>query len=384
MDISSITDTPNGATPSTPVLAPVPAQDNAVDQNEVTDITEDEDTVAGTPEEDREANDTLMESTQNDTDGTVSEGDAGEDTEIEISDVSEDESVNQDQKCEWKDCSHTSNKPSALTEHILKVHIDDNTAPAPPKKVYRCRWTDCHFESTLRYNMLCHVRKHTNDKPFFCFVPSCADSFPDTNELSTHLVSVHNESRLDNFEWLSNIDQMKIDNLHPIPRKESRSIKRVSRMTEREVTRTLDAPRVDFLRIQNVKLGDIVTEPLKKKGRTANAEINADLRAEYRDSNGPFKDHIKDAVMKSFEENDVGSTVPTHIEIDELDDAPLKEMHEQLERKLVWSLELSELLNSKLKKLDEEKQRLWNKKELLLDATIAHDLPDEQDMYLPK
>lgn len=368
MDISQLT---NNTVEDTDRLLP-----QAPPSAALSELTEDEDTAINSQaDEPEEANETITVGVHNETDGTVSEA--------EDSDISEDEAVHTI-PCKWAECSSVLPSPAQMTSHIVADHLTEKEKPGQPHLLYHCLWDGCTVTAPQRYKLICHVRKHTNDTPFHCFQTDCFEAFTDTAELSLHLSSTHNETRIDSFEWLAHLDQIRLDNLEPAPKKDIRSMRMVSRLNEREVVRSLNANKLDFLKVQNVTFDDIVTEPLKKKGRTANAEINAELREGYRKSNTIFKDRILQAAKQSFDISSKVETMPSFSDIDSLTEVELQDLHSKLERKLLWALEVNELLRKDVLRYKAEEEILWKKKELILDTTISHDLEEGADIYIPK
>jgi hypothetical protein len=144
-----------------------------------------------------------------------------------------------------------------------------------------------------------------------------------------------------------------------------------------------DKPKVDFIKIQNVSVDDIVSEPIRKKGRTANSDINVQLRSSYKEKTDKYKAYISRVSQTAFDdlENSASETLEPDSIIDKSSPEELKGIYESMNRKLLWGLEVNQILKKDAEDLKTEERRLWIQKEALLDASISAEVPKD-DLFL--
>lgn len=271
--------------------------------------------------------------------------------------------------CQWNNCGelHT---PSRLMAHITAEH----SAPAD----VQCHWGECSQKETSKYALVHHIGLHLKHAPLICLVPDCVEQFPNADQLQAHLKARHEQRKDDRLAWFTLLDKFKYASPLDEPRQ-----KKFSGVSDREFHRMLHSRKIDFLKISNVSVDDIVSEPSRKKGRTANAEINADLREQYRVENTEFKDGIMAQATAIFENAQSVESLPTDKVIESMDPQHLEQLYAQLERQWLWSLEANLLLGDQLKGINDDRDELVIKKELLLDSLISMEVPDSEHLYSP-
>lgn len=71
--------------------------------------------------------------------------------------------------CRWEGCPEGDlGDMDALVQHIHKVHM------SPRQKKWTCQWVGCQrqgSEHASGYALRGHMRSHTKEKPFVCFLP---------------------------------------------------------------------------------------------------------------------------------------------------------------------------------------------------------------------
>ena len=71
--------------------------------------------------------------------------------------------------CSWDGCSAGDmGNLDRLVEHIHNEHIESR------HKKYTCEWSDCGRKGIAHasgYALKAHMRKHTREKPFYCYLP---------------------------------------------------------------------------------------------------------------------------------------------------------------------------------------------------------------------
>ena len=109
--------------------------------------------------------------------------------------------------------STSSSRARRLEELTEDFDIDPLPLPAPEKRqstnpslylaepeermilvegsIYKCRFDECEYESTRKFNSLRHARTHYESILVKCRVIDCGASFLDTNTGKEHLASVH-------------------------------------------------------------------------------------------------------------------------------------------------------------------------------------------------
>lgn len=72
-------------------------------------------------------------------------------------------------KCEWDGCQQEGHKDmDDLVKHIHDAHIESR------QKKYTCEWLSCTRKGMPHasgYALKAHMRSHTREKPFYCYLP---------------------------------------------------------------------------------------------------------------------------------------------------------------------------------------------------------------------
>lgn len=273
-------------------------------------------------------------------------------------------------QCRWDDCQAAFNEPKQLTSHI-QTHIIDGTII--------CHWKDCGLQTKNTAALATHIRKHSSYQPYFCTLVDCNSNFSTSIDLLAHFKDIHNVSPIFQSSWFSYINEL--DNYKYLPgdlNSESLVKKYESFKSNKQFIDSLDtSQKVDFIKIQNVSLEDIVSEPVRKKGRTANSEINIGLRNTFKEQNGKYKQTLGTASQKSFDDLEASHMQPLEPDsiIQNASKDELVSIHESLNRKFLWGLEVNQLFKKDLEALKAEEKLLWKKKESLLDASIISEIP---------
>ncbi|PHH69395.1 hypothetical protein CDD82_7784 [Ophiocordyceps australis] len=143
--------------------------------------------------------------------GGVVLADAEEDEGLELSDMSSDTSGDipssplnarldeedfQEQVtvCDWDGCPVGDiGNMDRLVEHIHNSHIENR------QKKYTCEWRSCNRKGLPHasgYALKAHMRSHTREKPFYCYLPECDRSFTRSDALAKHMRTVHETEAL--------------------------------------------------------------------------------------------------------------------------------------------------------------------------------------------
>jgi hypothetical protein len=273
-------------------------------------------------------------------------------------------------ECKWDGCSF---QGQDLVDHVTKEHALVGRR--------ECHWNGCTQVESNHYDLLNHLRAHLKYCCFVCYAADCVEAFPDVDQLQVHIKARHEELKDNKLAFFTYLDKLQ----HSLMTDDSsqRSKKKLTKVTDREFQRITNSRKIDFLKISNITVDDIVSEPSRKKGRTANAEINADLREQYKKDNTLYKDAIMSVAKGVFEKAQIVDPLPSDKEIAELDGHSLQHLHDELERQWLWALEVNNLLENDLERLGEEKEEWNTKKELILDACISLELPDAKDLHTP-
>ncbi|KAK1730849.1 uncharacterized protein BDZ83DRAFT_342543 [Colletotrichum acutatum] len=96
--------------------------------------------------------------------------------------------------CAWEGCDAGDfGNMDKLVEHIHSDHIESR------QKKYTCEWTGCSRKSmghASGYALKAHMRSHTREKPFYCYLPECDRSFTRSDALAKHMRTVHETEAL--------------------------------------------------------------------------------------------------------------------------------------------------------------------------------------------
>ncbi|KAK4447640.1 hypothetical protein QBC34DRAFT_126366 [Podospora aff. communis PSN243] len=106
----------------------------------------------------------------------------------------EDDFQEQVTTCAWEDCrAGDMRNMDKLVEHIHNVHIENR------QKKYTCEWVGCPRKSMPHasgYALKAHMRSHTREKPFYCYLPECDRAFTRSDALAKHMRTVHETEAL--------------------------------------------------------------------------------------------------------------------------------------------------------------------------------------------
>ncbi|TDZ73104.1 INO80 complex subunit 1 [Colletotrichum trifolii] len=96
--------------------------------------------------------------------------------------------------CAWDGCTKGDlGNMDSLVEHIHDAHIESR------QKKYTCEWNGCNRKSMAHasgYALKAHMRSHTREKPFYCYLPECDRSFTRSDALAKHMRTVHETEAL--------------------------------------------------------------------------------------------------------------------------------------------------------------------------------------------
>ncbi|KAJ6781777.1 hypothetical protein PWT90_10735 [Aphanocladium album] len=96
--------------------------------------------------------------------------------------------------CDWDGCvAGDQGNMDRLVEHIHNSHIENR------QKKYTCEWKSCSRKGLPHasgYALKAHMRSHTREKPFYCYLPECDRSFTRSDALAKHMRTVHETEAL--------------------------------------------------------------------------------------------------------------------------------------------------------------------------------------------
>jgi len=96
--------------------------------------------------------------------------------------------------CAWEGCKAGDLlNMDRLVEHIHNEHIEAR------QKKYTCEWNGCQRKSMNHasgYALKAHMRSHTREKPFYCYLPECDRAFTRSDALAKHMRTVHETEAL--------------------------------------------------------------------------------------------------------------------------------------------------------------------------------------------
>jgi len=96
--------------------------------------------------------------------------------------------------CAWDGCGAGDlGNMDKLVEHIHNDHIESR------QKRYTCEWVGCPRKSMPHasgYALKAHMRSHTREKPFYCYLPECDRAFTRSDALAKHMRTVHETEAL--------------------------------------------------------------------------------------------------------------------------------------------------------------------------------------------
>ncbi|GAB1310519.1 INO80 complex subunit 1 [Madurella fahalii] len=96
--------------------------------------------------------------------------------------------------CEWEGCkAGDMGNMDKLVEHIHNDHIESR------QKRYTCEWVSCGRKGIPHasgYALKAHMRSHTREKPFYCYLPECDRAFTRSDALAKHMRTVHETEAL--------------------------------------------------------------------------------------------------------------------------------------------------------------------------------------------
>ncbi|KAI0485181.1 hypothetical protein GGR56DRAFT_669669 [Xylariaceae sp. FL0804] len=128
------------------------------------------------------------------------EGDISSDTSGDVPNspinakLDEDEFQEQITVCAWDGCrAGDLGNMDRLVEHIHNDHIESR------QKKYTCEWIGCPRKSLPHasgYALKAHMRSHTREKPFYCYLPECDRAFTRSDALAKHMRTVHETEAL--------------------------------------------------------------------------------------------------------------------------------------------------------------------------------------------
>ncbi|CAG2177962.1 unnamed protein product [Oppiella nova] len=101
---------------------------------------------------------------------------------------------------------HTNERPFACTDchksFADKKHLKEHQKiHSTGGQMFRCEFTDCHYETRREANLKEHVLRHKNIRNYKCDESGCDKSFVTNYELKVHKSHVHSEDRPFTCDW---------------------------------------------------------------------------------------------------------------------------------------------------------------------------------------
>ncbi|KAI2616479.1 hypothetical protein GGR54DRAFT_226880 [Hypoxylon sp. NC1633] len=132
---------------------------------------------------------------EHDLDGDISSDTSGDIPNSPINArLDEDDFQEQVTVCAWDGCRVGDlGNMDKLVEHIHNDHIENRM------KKYTCEWIGCTRKSMTHasgYALKAHMRSHTREKPFYCYLPECDRAFTRSDALAKHMRTVHETEAL--------------------------------------------------------------------------------------------------------------------------------------------------------------------------------------------
>ena len=91
--------------------------------------------------------------------------------------------------CEWDGCDAGDQKNmDKLVEHIHNSHIESR------QKKYTCEWMSCSRKGLPHasgYALKAHMRSHTREKPFYCYLPGTISTKAASADATVRLMMMH-------------------------------------------------------------------------------------------------------------------------------------------------------------------------------------------------
>ncbi|KAH3679860.1 hypothetical protein WICMUC_000603 [Wickerhamomyces mucosus] len=311
-----------------------------------------------------------------DGDGDDDDDDNDDGAVTEISSKIDLDEPSDSRSCEWGACGKTYKNIRLLFKHIIEEHINNTLI------FYWGSYISPSFND--KRELINHIATYLDYTLYIDPHLDSLKSFRTIEELNLYLEEEYNNSIDEDsktlikwFHYLrssdnSNKEQMSDDFL---------KLSKVK--NDKQFVKILPRAAIDFQKMLNVGITDLVTEPIKKKGRTATAEINANIREPYYEDDKDYKKALADYSRSSFDSNRRSHTTPSNHEIDVMKEiSQLEDLTESLQRKESWSLEVQQILIKDLTRLQKIENELWLKKESLLQTNMELEIPDTIKNYV--